>query len=291
MLEGLFRRYPLLRKAYLGLLREGFSRFSTSSDVRVVEKEWKNLIILDACRFDDILQHKNMIEGKLTKIESLGSNTPEWIEKNFSNDCSDIVCIAGNPYYSKEKILKIVGKNPFHHIEDVWDYGWDEELGTVPPNEITQAALEMEEKFPEKRMLIHYMQPHFPFLTRPDITERAHPLWEDPNKRSGLKNNIILRISSMFPKLKGLWKHSSAWNLIKEGEIGINEFKKLHHENLKIVLKEAKELANEMEGKSVISSDHGEMFGEFWVYGHPRGIRFSQLIEVPWIEVGKLESQ
>lgn len=97
--------------------------------------EWDNLIILDACRFEHFSK-VNDISGKLEKVASLGSHTPEWMQENFSGRHGDTVCVAGNPYYSKAKLKEMFGRNPFHYVEDVWDYGWDEELGTVPPKKL-----------------------------------------------------------------------------------------------------------------------------------------------------------
>jgi len=51
------------------------------------------------------------------------------------------------------------------------------------------------------------------------------------------------------------------------------------------------ELLDELDGKSVVTSDHGNLFGErLWPipirrYGHPRGLRHPALIDVPWHEV------
>ena len=42
-----------------------------------------------------------------------------------------------------------------------------------------------------------------------------------------------------------------------------------------------------LEGKIVISSDHGNCFGEHGVYGHPSGLRYKELVIVPYLEVEK----
>ena len=49
-------------------------------------------------------------------------------------------------------------------------------------------------------------------------------------------------------------------------------------------------LIESLDGKTVVTSDHGNLFGRrLWPiplqkYGHPPGLRFPELIEVPWHE-------
>lgn len=53
-------------------------------------------------------------------------------------------------------------------------------------------------------------------------------------------------------------------------------------------LNEALDLAEDIPGKTVLSSDHGNMMGErTWpvpikMYGHPRDLRSEPLVTVPW---------
>jgi len=56
-------------------------------------------------------------------------------------------------------------KKHFYKVVDVWDFGWDERIGTVSPREINRAALKYYLKYPGKRFIIHYLQPHAPYLS------------------------------------------------------------------------------------------------------------------------------
>lgn len=62
-----------------------------------------------------------------------------------------------------------------------------------------------------------------------------------------------------------------------------------YRENFDVVLPVAVELQRELNGKSVITSDHGNEFGTraypvfTRIYGHPRGLRTEGLIKVPWV--------
>lgn len=46
---------------------------------RPLDRSWDYLIILDACRFDVFEEvYDDFLEGRLRKVESVGSSTPEW---------------------------------------------------------------------------------------------------------------------------------------------------------------------------------------------------------------------
>jgi hypothetical protein len=56
-------------------------------------------------------------------------------------------------------------------------------------------------------------------------------------------------------------------------------------ENLKIVLKYASKLLQNLSGKIVITSDHGELLGEEGYYGHMMWSNHFLLREVPWLDL------
>lgn len=61
--------------------------------------------------------------------------------------------------------------------------------------------------------------------------------------------------------------------------------------NLQLVLSEAARLLDQLVGKTVITSDHGELLGERLLpcplrqYQHPGGIYVEELVKVPWLIV------
>lgn len=218
---------------------------------------WDYLIILDACRYD-LFKEVNDIEGRLEKRISCGSYTPEWLEKNFSGMHEDIVYVSANAFVMRDF------KENFHHVEDIGEYGWDEEVKAVPPREITKAALREKEEFPEKRMIIHYSQPHAPFIGKERI-ERAEDFDENlPSDR--------------------------AFDMARAGLVSDEKLRKAYKSNLKLVLDEVKNLLKYLEGKIIITSDHGELLGEKIFYGHRRGLYFKELVDVPWLEMEKSQS-
>ena len=75
---------------------------------------------------------------------------------NFRGKYKDVIYIAGNPHFASAHLKKTFAFNPFHIVKEVWDYGWDNTLKTVPPEEVTIAALDTLKSSPNKRMIIHY---------------------------------------------------------------------------------------------------------------------------------------
>lgn len=231
------------RDFLLFLTRKIYSLFP-SQGVRVMEEEWDYLIVLDACRYD-AFKRLNDLPGKLEKRISRGSSTEEWLRKNFTGYYEDTVYISGNPFVSEIEIRDFNAGDHFFKIEEVWKYGWDEHLGTTPPGEVTKAALRLDKEFPKKRKIIHYLQPHDPFIGKTKLISKGDkvPLWKDP-------------------KVKQAWL-----------------------DNLKLVLREVRGLVKKLEGKITITADHGDSFRKNFLLRHPQGIHVKELIEVPWLVV------
>lgn len=70
----------------------------------------------------------------------------------------------------------------------------------------------------------------------------------------------------------------------------VRDLRSAYRETLEIALPHVKQLVENLTGKTIVSSDHGELLGErypllpFRNYGHPVGIYVPELIEVPWFE-------
>lgn len=64
----------------------------------VMEEDWDNLIILDACRYDSFVDMNN-ISGQLDSIISVSSTSPEFMEKTFKErEFHDTVCVSANGF-------------------------------------------------------------------------------------------------------------------------------------------------------------------------------------------------
>lgn len=222
------------------------------------QPEWKNLIILDAARHDLYEE----VNGKTESRTTVGSQSTEFIEKTFSEgDYSDVIYITANPFFNEEKFEEITGREldeVFHQVFSTYADKWSEENNTVMPGSVVKDALTAEKLFPEKRKIIHFMQPHYPFV------------------------NSDLADTGINPDLDRGEKDFSLWQLAEMGEYEKNELWKPYRENLELVMPYAEELVEKLTGTTVITADHGNMAGEYGLYGHPRGLKLEKLRKVPW---------
>lgn len=246
----LFRRSHYLYLAYVRLLG-WLLGWRKRSGVKVMEQDWDTLIVLDACRAD-IFEEENNIPGEFETVRSVGTETPQWLKRNFSGFYNDVVYVAGNPYVSD---LATDGyfdaEQHFHHVEHVWREDWNDKTGTVLPSTMNNAVRRVMEEYPEKRVIAHYMQPHEPFIgeTKLDPPETWEEAWR-------------------------LWHHP--------------ELKEAYRENLRIVLESVKELLSDLDGRTVITGDHGEILdGSYGLIRHPTDVFIQETCEVPWFKVGE----
>lgn len=77
---------------------------------------------------------------------------------------------------------------------------------------------------------------------------------------------------------------------VAEGKVDSRVARQAYRETIEIVLDEVELLLRELDGRTVVSSDHGEMFGEYYpllgeLYEHYRHPRTPELCEVPWLVV------
>lgn len=257
--------------------------FRNNNGIYILDEKWDNLIILDACRFDLFKKEiKNWrIEGRLEYRISRASNTSSFLIENFGDKrfnfkCKEIVYVTANPYVS------MYLRRKFYKIIPVWDFGWDEKLKTVPPECVYKATLEAVRKYQGKRFIIHFMQPHYPFI-KLNINDLGF---------TRLREKALHRTSKT--------SRSNVWELLSKGKISRNRALWGYVENLRIVMPYVEKLCQTLLGRTIITSDHGEALGEkihplipLRIYGHPYGrIRIESLVKVPWFicrEIGSLD--
>lgn len=245
----------------------------SSSDEKIVDfgkEKWDYLIILDACRYD-FFDELNTIDGVLEKRLSCDSDTINWMIKTWGcgRRFTDVVYISANPIVSNYICRKSIGYIPFYKIVEVFDFGWNEYLKTVPPDIVTRVALTWIKSSKTKRFVIHYIQPHHPYITRPDLDEIGfQPVLAEVTGRVAMRGK-------------------TAYELAREGVISREELINTYKENLRIVLSEVEKLVEKLDGRIIISADHGEALGENGVFGHPAGCDLPCLREIPFLIVEK----
>jgi hypothetical protein len=222
----------------------------------VFDREWDNLIILDACRHD---VYEKVTGRDVEKRITLGSSSMEFTKKNFAErDFSDIVYVTANGFLTDELMEDLIGRSGiFHEKFNTVKTDWDKEKGTVMPEPVVRDAKTAENLFPDKKKIIHFLQPHHPFIGKEFGDRMRDPI--NPED------------------------HTTAYDLAERGKLDGEEIREAYKENLGIVLEKAQELAEELEGKTVITADHGDLIGENELFGHYLAeSKIKQLREVPW---------
>lgn len=239
-------------------------RTGNSAGVRIFDEEWDSLLLLDACRYD-MFERQSTLPGTLEHRHSRGSATTEFLRANFRGaDLRDTVYVTANPqlYRNRTDI-----EANLHAVIDVWrEDGWDEDHGTVLPETVTKYAKRAAERYPDKRLLVHYMQPHYPFID--SQTEFDKHALVDANRDSENVWNQLIR---------------------KKLDVSADVIWRLYAGNLDRALPHVEELLTTLDGRTVVTADHGNMVGErafplpIREWGHPRGIYTEQLVKVPWL--------
>lgn len=235
------------------------------SGIDIVGADWDNLVLLDACRYDTFAERAADLPGQLRCVESRASSTRQFLMANFGGkELLDTVYVTANPqlYRIENGIYDVesIGAT-FHNVVEVWQDGWDEKHRTVRPATVTEAALAAAQEYPNKRLIVHYIQPHAPYIGPTGVEE--------------LPTDYL-----------------DFWRAFEDGEIDVDlaTAVKAYEENLDLVLPHARTLLEELEGKTVVTADHGELFGErdhpipIRRYGHPSYTPHRKLVEVPWLE-------
>ena len=221
------------------------------------EKDWENLIILDACRADIYAE----VTGDESTRVSLGSSTNEYLKKNFSEGSyDDCVYISANPKLSKEFFEDLVGRDPgevFHTVFESYREEWDHEKNTLMPEHVLKDAKTAKKLFSDKKLVIHFIQPHQPFI---HMDYQSEGSWVEDG---GGDFNI--------------------WREARKGKYSREELWPYYKKNLEVPLPQVEEIVEEFDGKTVITSDHGNLVGEMSLWGHPGGYDYEPLRRVPWI--------
>lgn len=270
---------PVMSAKYIKLICEKTAvkhLYSSNDGAYILDKDWDNLIIIDACRHD-IFKEVNELPGELRKVKSRGSSTNEFLVENFNEKKSyDTIYLSANAMigYLRELIdvFKIVGM-------------WGENINVMPtedntdpssltdPEPVVDRAIELHNNYPNKRLIIHFLPPHTPFL---------------------VKDGEFLPKDSPY----------RTFSAVRNGEVSKKEMRSVYRENVDFILTHVNKLINALNGKSVITSDHGELLGEgvpslarllhnrwsfknrhYYDWAHYPGIHIPELIEVPWLEI------
>lgn len=266
----------------------------------ILDSGWDVLIVLDACRYDTFKEiYPEYFQGNLKKVKSpafegKGAPTSVWYRNVFTDYYNDIVHVSSHPRVnSRIEVESFKGFKHFSEVVDIWDEEWDKDFGTILPEDMTRRSIDLLEEFKEKRIIVHYMQPHTPYLSLgPPSTKKGRT----PHTRKSLvrkiRNFIVTKARNFVGDQNavkimdtlGLPPLSPMDDALRKA--GTEGVKKAYRKNLERALKSLEDLLERVEGKVVITSDHGELLGEYGRFGHDLSPK-TELVEVPWFEVDK----
>lgn len=261
--------------AYVGIYLTVTSRLPIGTPV--YDREWDLLIVLDACRVDALRAVADEFEF-ITNVDSLvsvGSTSGEWIAQTFHRrftpmiaDTAMVTANAHTDYVLRDRTFPpqwvaapftwprwdAVTPEEFGRLEEVWETGWDEDIGTVPPRVVTDRAIWTARAEQPDRLIVHYLQPHAPYLTRD----------EDGNLGTALSEPL---------------------RLLQKGEASRESVWEAYLDTLRLVLSEVELLLENIDAQRVVlTADHGEAFGEMGLYEHPVACPHPVVKCVPWAE-------
>lgn len=233
----------------------------------IYEREWDVLVVLDACRVDLLREVAADYEfvGDIETFYSLGSKSPTWMRRNFgpeyAEERSRTAYVTGNPF------SKMFDGSEFAYFDEVWRYAWDDDLHTIPARPLTDAAIETWRRDEDDvdRMIVHYMQPHVPFVPEPELGSYGGP--ED-----------------FGDSFNDLW--NQAGYTLSEDRVW-----RAYRDNLRYVLEDVELLLENMAAERVvITADHANAFGEFGFWGHPSEMLLPSIRMVPWVTTRAVDS-
>jgi hypothetical protein len=247
------------REANKFLHTRGFRHGFNPRGTDVLDEDWDNLIILDACRYDYFAEQADL-PGHLESRQSLGAATYRFVRATFTERIlHDTVYVMDNAWYLQLKDeIETEVHDHFNLHSGAYDVDWaDENLGVVSPESVTNYARQAAESYPHKRLIIHYLQPHHPFLG-------------ETGRRLEQNSSSLLEV------------------IDDNDDLTLPELRQAYRENLDIVLAEVSSLLPDLEGRTVITADHGEMLGDrhdflpMRDFGHHPGIYNDATVKVPW---------
>ena len=193
------------------------------SGTDIFEEDWDDLVLLDACRYDLFAETVDLDSSLESRI-SRGATSREFIRGNFTGaELHETVYVTENGWYFK--LRDEIGAE-LHAEKRVEHDG-------LYPTPITDAALEPAVQYPNKRLLVHYMHPHYPYLG-----ETA----------TGDFDGFDLQTDGLIGDIQR-----------REVSIPDEVMRQAYVETLDAVLNEVAKLLEVFEGKTVVSADHGEL--------------------------------
>lgn len=244
----------------LRINRKWYNRGGTSEFDPMAEP-WDNLLILDAARPEYLDETTERECGSVAMPSSSSGDFMEavWNGRTFH----DTVYVTTNPHAGTT-----LDDGVFHAVYSLLETDWDSETETVPPERVVKRAADIHEQHPDKRLIVHFMQPHYPFL-----------------------GETGSEIDTSIAQSLGESSKPNPWNEAMWGDIDTDALVEAYRENHEIAMHAAEKLVEQLAGRTVITADHANLIGERGTpipvrqYGHPINFQHPKVTRVPWIKI------
>lgn len=264
-----------------------FSRLGMGTNV--FDLDWDVLVLLDTCRVDALREMTGEYEfvSDVDSIPSVGGQSGEWMVNTFNrgwnDEIADTAYISANPHTESVIIDRMDPDSPNHDkqvgrlarwgrndfvdqsefglFEQVWkhesndeDEVFDRSYEHSPPRYVTDRGITVSRERDFDRLILHYMIPHAPYISR--AIEEGRDL--DEHERNP------------FEYIRRTGSRSAVFDA--------------YLSDLRYVLNEVELLRENIDCDTLaVSSDHGEAFGELGVYMHHVGSLHHHVRRVPWM--------
>lgn len=255
----------------------------------IFQRDWDLCILLDTCRVDgmNVIKNEYQFINNVGSTLSVGARSPEWIAKTFSklytNEIENTAYLSANafskqilvdqhpkkaelsestPAYKLLSRIPTVDAEKLGRFEYLYEYEPVGEEGPIghkeggtPPRYVTDRGIAVGRKHDYNRVILHYLQPHPPYIANAINEERDLRKYE----------------TDWWSYLGETGDREAIWNA--------------YLDELRFVLDDVQLLLKNFDAeKVVISADHGESFGEYWEFGHKTGSLNPNVRKVPWVE-------
>lgn len=216
--------------------------------------DWDVVCVFDACRWDAFEE----MCGESEPVRAPGSNTPTWTQQVWCDpdaDWADVTYISSNPLTTKIRDDESRGGVIEDHVGEyveAWSSDseqcvWSHRMRTADPWELSKLAKQY-----DPPMVLHYMQPHTPFVGEVTLGVQGKP--------------------EEFPAvdLKGFQRQTDLeYHMVLEGLVTPEYARLAYLKNLEFVWDASRRIRKRYD-RVITTADHGEELGpDNWDHGGP----------------------
>lgn len=220
-------------------------------------------MLLDSCRPDYLndLDRENQYDwvGSKDTLYTPTSSSIEWINKCLeevpANQKEGLAIVSGNDWTERK-----LDASEYHSIETLLDTHWDEDLG-IPPEAVTNHAIQHWRENDPDQMIVWYVQPHTPY-----------PHFD-----------VNYEFETEMEHVTDDWTEIS---YTRVGAVSDERLREVCRDTIEFILEEVGVLTENLDAETVyLSADHAEILGEWGLYEHPRWAPIPRLECVPWVKL------